>query len=145
MSGDNMVTSMSHFLAAPLVVLSLIGLAGCGGREAYQVTGRVQYKDGSPISGGVRVIQFQPAADTTAEIHKAASGNIAPDGSFELFTRRPGDGVIAGKYTVTFTVLSKPMGGQSLIPERFNYPDTTPFEIVVDENKEGLLFELEKL
>ncbi|MEX2309028.1 MAG: hypothetical protein WD738_15615 [Pirellulales bacterium] len=132
-------------LGVGALVSCLVVLAGCGGREVYQVSGRAQYKDGSPITGGVRVIRLEPAEDTTAEIRKAASANIAPDGTFEMFTRRPGDGVIPGRYAVVFTVLDKAMGGRSLIPAKFTQGNTTLFELVVDENKEDLLFELEKL
>jgi hypothetical protein len=127
------------------LALGLLLQIGCGGRQAYDVTGRVQYKDGSPITGGVRVIRLEPTQDSGAEIRKAASSPIAEDGSFEMFTRRPGDGVIPGKYVVTFTVLDKAMGGNSLISEELTRGTTSPFELVVDEDKEDLLFELEKL
>ena len=128
-----------------VIALALVGQAGCGSREAYQVSGRAQYKDGSPITGATRVIRLEPTADTTAEIRKAAGTTITADGSFELFTRKPGDGVIPGKYAVTFTVLDKPMGGKSLIPAKFTNPINTPFEIVVDGDKTELLYELDKL
>jgi hypothetical protein len=125
------------------VVLGLIGQVGCG-REAYQVSGRVQYKDGTPITGGLRIIRFEPTDDTTAKIRKAASGRIGENGSFELYTRKPGDGVYAGKYAVTFTIRTTPFGGKSLVPQRYTRRGETPFDIVLDEDKEGLLFELEK-
>jgi hypothetical protein len=122
----------------------LVSQIGCSGRSTYQASGRVQYKDGSPVTGGVRVIHFEPTQSSTATIRKAATGEIAPDGSFEMFTRKPGDGVIAGKYAVTFVVMDKPMGGKSLIPAKYGSEAETPFEIDVDGNKTGLLYELEK-
>ena len=109
------------------------------------MSGRAQYKDGSPITGGVRIIRLEPAKNSTAKIRKGASGTIAEDGTFELFTRKPGDGVFAGEYAVTFSVLTRPLGGTSLIPAYFTHPESTPFQITVDEDKEGLLYELEKL
>jgi hypothetical protein len=132
------------FIRRGALALALLLQIGCGGRESYDVTGRVQYKDGSPITGGVRVIRLEPTQDSGAVIRKAASSPIAEDGSFEMFTRRPGDGVIPGKYVVTFTVLDKAMGGTSLIPDELTRGDTSPFELVVDEDKQELLFELEK-
>ncbi|HEY3391187.1 MAG TPA: hypothetical protein VGK58_00660 [Lacipirellulaceae bacterium] len=128
-----------------LLAVGLGSQSGCGGRTTYDVTGRATYEDGSPIVGGVRVIRLEPAGDTTATIRKAASGYLGQDGSFEMFTRKPGDGVIPGKYFVTFTVLDKPMGGKSLIPSKYNTAATSPFELVVDEDKEGLEYKLEKL
>jgi len=104
----------------------------------------VQYKDGTPITGGVRVVHFEPTQSTTAKIRKAATGEIATDGTFEMFTRKPGDGVIPGKYAVTFVIMDKPMGGKMLIPQKYVDAAETPFEINVDGNKSGLVYELEK-
>jgi len=140
-----MVRGSRRSFAWLAVTMTVLSLAGCGGRTAYQVSGRVQHKDGSPITGATRVIRLEPAADTTAEIRQTASGTIESDGTFEMFTRRPGDGVIPGKYVVTFTVMDKPLGGMSLIPQKYTNREESPFELVVDEDKSGLLFELEKL
>jgi hypothetical protein len=127
-----------------IVVLAL-PQAGCRGRTTHQVSGRVQYQDGSPITGAVKTIYLEPAENTTAEIRKMATGEIAEDGTFTLYTRKPGDGVIPGIYLVVFNVMDKPLGGKLLIPEKYKNPAETPFDIVVDEDKTGLLYELEKL
>ena len=58
--------------------------------------------------------------------------------------RRPGDGVIPGIYIVTFRILDKPMGGKSLVPDKYLQAATTPFDIQIDDSKTDLLFELEK-
>jgi hypothetical protein len=42
-------------------------------------------------------------------------------------------------------MLDKPMGGKLLIPPKYNIGADTPFEISVDGDKTGLLYELEKL
>jgi hypothetical protein len=127
------------------LTLAAITLTGCGAKESYQVSGQVKYSDGSPITGGVRIIRFEPTDDTTAKIRKAASATIAEDGSFTAFTRRPGDGVFAGKYSVTFSVLTKPLGGTSLIPDYYTDSRSTPFKLDVDDDKTGLDYKLEKL
>jgi hypothetical protein len=134
-----------RILAFATALVGVLGVAGCSSKDAYQVSGRAQYKDGSPITGGVRIIRFEPAKNSTAKIRKGASGTIAEDGTFQMFTRKPGDGVFVGQYAVTFSVLTRPLGGTSLIPAYFSHPESTPFTIDVDGNKEGLLFELEKL
>jgi hypothetical protein len=123
----------------------MVALAGCGPKETYQVGGRVQYVDGSPITGAVRVIRFQPTDDSSATIRKAASADIAADGTYTLFTRRPGDGVFRGKYAVTFSVLTQPLGGKSMIHDYYTDSRSTPFTVEVDEDKTDLDFELEKL
>jgi hypothetical protein len=132
--------------AYPVVLTGItLAITGCGSRESYDVSGVAEYQDGSPITGAVRIVRLEPAADTTAALRKVASGYLAEDGSFEMFTRRPGDGVVPGKYVVTFTVMDKAMGGKSLIPAKYNNAETSPFELVVDDDKEGLEYKLEKL
>ncbi len=144
MNGSKRSARPTQCLFSVALALASVGLAGCGAKESYQVRGLVRYADGSPITGGVRVIRFQPTGDTTAKIRKAASAQIAEDGSFEAFTRRPGDGVFAGKYAVTFSVLTQPLGGTSLIPDYYTDVRSTPFTVEIDGDKE-LKYELDKL
>lgn len=100
-------------------------------------------KDGSVPAGGVRVVQFVPASDTTAEIRKGASGEIQDDGSFTAYTRKPGDGVFLGKYDVTFSVWKTPMDSTSLIAPKFSRASTTPYHVTVEDDVNDLKFELE--
>ena len=83
--------------------------------------------------------------DSPATVRRTASANIAEDGRFEMFMRKPGDGVVPGKYVVTFTVLDKPMGGTSLILPKYTKGVESPYVLEVDGDKTGLLYELEKL
>jgi hypothetical protein len=107
------------------------------------VKGKVLYKDGTVPQGGVRVIRFEPASDTTATIRKTASGQIQDDGSFELFTRKPGDGVFLGKYAVTFTHWRGTRDRVSLIDEKYTTAATTPYHVTVEEDVDDLKFEIE--
>lgn len=145
MNSSNAIVRPTRSLINVLLALGLVALVGCGAKESYQVSGRVQYVDGSPITGAVRVIRFQPTDDSTAKVRKAASTDIAQDGTYTLFTRRPGDGVFRGKYAVTFSVLTQPLGGKSLIHDYYTDIRSTPFTVEVDEDKTDLNFELEKL
>jgi hypothetical protein len=105
----------------------------------------VLYKDGSAPKGGVCVIRFEPAPDTTAKIRKTASSEIMDDGSFDLFTRKPGDGVILGEYVVTFTVWRGPRDRVSLIDEKYTTKATSPYTITVDDDMDDLKFEIEPI
>src|SRR5262245_23636231 len=88
----------------------LLPASGChGGPAMAQVRGKVLYKDGSVPKGGVCAVNLMPTSASTAEVRKAASSKIGPDGSFELYTRIPGDGVYLGEYAVTFAVWKGPM------------------------------------
>ncbi len=75
---------------------------GCNQRSTYQVSGKVRYKDGSPITGGAACHRIR--ANGRVPRQRSASrprSQIAEDGSFQMYTRKPGDGVIPGKYAVS--------------------------------------------
>lgn len=131
--------------SALLLVTAVLALSsGCGSPVA-QVGGRVEYEDGSPIQGAIKVVNFVPTDDSTAEVRKAGTGEIQDDGTFELRTRKPGDGVYKGKYAVTFTVLKDPRTGESLIDRQYNHKSRTPFTVEVTADKSDYLFQLKKL
>ncbi|MCI0331893.1 MAG: hypothetical protein L0228_01550 [Planctomycetes bacterium] len=126
--------------------LCLAAVSGCNrGPAMYQVSGQVLYKDGSVPRGGVAVVRLQPAQDSTAEVRKGASGAIGPDGSFDLFTRVPGDGVYEGAYNVTFAVLKGPLDPTSLIQAKYMNPATSGYTVTVDDDIDDLKFEIEPL
>jgi hypothetical protein len=79
-------------LLAAFLVLSV--LAGCNSSGKYPVRGKVTDKQGQPIPGleGSQIV-FEGASTSSV-------GEIAADGSFTLFTDRPGDGVPPGEYQV---------------------------------------------
>jgi len=121
-------------------------LAGCGrGAAKAQVSGKVLYKDGSVPKGGVCVVRFEPAADSPAEIRKTATGSIEADGSFQLSTQKPGDGIYLGKYNVTFAVWKAPREPVSLVKEIYTNPATTPYHVTVEDDMDDLSFEIEPL
>lgn len=78
-----------------LLVLLPPVLAGCGGGPlpTYEAGGTVAFPDGSPLSGGW--VEFQPVE---APLSVGARGEIGPDGTFQLTTFEPGDGVIEGEH-----------------------------------------------
>ena len=134
-------------LRGSLAVLALLlgpSLLGCGGWPATcEVSGKVLYKDGTVPKGGVCLVQFQPTADSPAEVRKAASGNIESDGSFRVFTRKPGDGIFLGKYAVVFSIWKGPMEPISYVDKKYTKAETTPFIVEIDGDRDDLLFEIE--
>lgn len=76
-------------------VLLIIG-SGCGsGRlPTYPVAGKVQYRNGKPVRGGV--IEFR--SENPAAEGLNARGQIADDGSFRLSTYGKDDGAIEGQH-----------------------------------------------
>ncbi len=130
-----------------LVVPCVTAILGCnGGKRTYQVRGKVTYTDGSVPKGTVAVVLFSPVEGSTAEIRKGASGAIEPDGSFEMVTRMPGDGVNAGDYTVSFRIVRVAANGSmtSLVAPKYASPMLSPFKVKVDHNTSDLSYAVEK-
>jgi hypothetical protein len=78
--------------AAALIVLG--GAVGCGNR-LYPVHGTVTLEDGTPLARGM--VMFESSGEGVPVM---ARGELKPDGSYQLSTYRPGDGVPPGKYRV---------------------------------------------
>jgi hypothetical protein len=142
-----MLTDPTYRWQRALVVLLLLVIfasLGCDrGPKMVQVRGTVTYKDGSVPKGGVRVVRFEPDMNTPEETRRTASGQIETDGSFELFTRRPGDGVFPGNYAVTFTIWKAPREAVSYVHEKYTASATSPYHVSIEDDTDDLKFEIE--
>ena len=79
--------------------LVALGLAGCGGGK-YPVRGTVTLDDGTPLTKGLVVFERVDGGPPIT-----ARGEIQADGTYELSTDKPGDGVPPGKYKVLLNPL----------------------------------------
>lgn len=148
----HMVTKLYRSLASRhgclLVSFAIcaVSILGCNrGPTMHEVSGHVFFKDGTVPQGGIAVVVLQPRKDSTAQVRKGASGAIRSDGSFELWTKKQGDGVFQGEYQVAFTVLKAPMDPKPLIVEKYTRPETSGYEVTVDRDISDLKFEIEPL
>jgi len=82
-----------RFVRTAFVVL-LFGLTGCSS-GLYPVRGTVKLEDGTPLAKGMVIFEKDEGGKSVM-----ARGELKPDGSFQLGTNKPGDGVPAGKYRV---------------------------------------------
>lgn len=101
-------------------------LVGCGDPS---VTGTVKYKDGSPLKSGMIVLQNDKSQGI---------GDVQPDGSFELYQFRKGDGLQRGTYKgyITNAVLvDDNRQSHNLIPEKYMYIDSAGIEYDSDRDK----------
>ena len=110
----------------PLSVLLLLCVTGwstgCGSGgmpDMVKVRGKVSY-NGEPITEGS--IVYLP---TDSNVGRQATGAIQPDGTFELMTMEPGDGVKKGDYRIAIFVY-QPHPGE---PGRTGDGDEPPAEI----------------
>jgi hypothetical protein len=99
-----------------VVVLALLA-AGCGG-DKHPLRGTVTFDDGTPITRGLVVFERTGGGPPIT-----ARGEIKPDGSYELSTDKPGDGVPAGTYRVLVNAmdLSDVPDEQKKLPFDFKY------------------------
>ena len=98
-------------LPAAVVALAL-GLSGCAG-GLYPVRGTVTLDDGTPLTKGLVV--FERVGGGTPI---TARGSVGPDGTYELSTGKPGDGVPPGRYKV----LVNPLDLSDVPDEKKNLP-----------------------
>jgi hypothetical protein len=119
-------------IARPFTALAASGLfclsfflVGCGdGRpKRVPVSGRVTI-DGKPLPAGF--IQVCPANQ------RVATGNIGPDGRFQLTTFDPNDGCVVGKHPVA--VSGREVKGNALLwhaPKKYSNMDTSELQVEV--------------
>ena len=129
---------MPHHFRFILMILFLT-VTGCNRAPTLiSVHGIVQFQ-GQPLTYGS--VMFQPTGGG-----KIARSAIGSDGSFQLSTQTPGDGVAPGTYRVRVTAFetqkrkaagqltNEPTLGKSVIPKQYQRLGTSPlsFEIQPD-------------
>ena len=114
-----------------MILTVLLGAMGCNkGPALHPVTGTVSYR-GQPLRFGL--VMFQPAAGSPS------SGQIRPDGSFELEIPGIGRGAVAGRHAIVVLCRENqaPQGsaekgesapGRPLIPARYARYETSGLE-----------------
>jgi hypothetical protein len=101
-----------------LAGLGLLLVWGCGDDglpRRYPVYGEVTY-NGKPLTQGI--VNFIPQSDKG----RAASGTIQ-EGSYNMTTLTPGDGVIPGPYRVTVTAVKRTEESKKILART---PDAPP-------------------
>jgi hypothetical protein len=118
----------SFALAAPILLMC----GGCGPSSAIQsaetvpVKGKVTYK-GQPLARGV--ITFEPRNSG-----RQASGQIGPDGTFELTTLSKGDGAAVGKHRISVSETGASPKAE-LVPKKYTEVNTSKIEVEVTKDK----------
>src|SRR5262249_12635531 len=121
-------------------VLASFLLVGCGPAGQYPVTGKVVDQQGQPIPG-LDGSEIYFISGNTSSV-----GSIAADGSFDMYTSRPGDGVPPGDYDVYIPrrrIDSEREAPQS-IEAKFERPETSGLKAKVESKKNTFEFKVNR-
>jgi hypothetical protein len=120
----------------------LLLLCGCGEKTdgLIPVSGTIKFADGTVPIGESALIWFE----ATESGNKSASGTIEADGSFELMTFKPGDGVGPGKYKVVAKVYKSYREQTLAVPQQYADASATPLEAIVDADNTHFDFVIER-
>jgi hypothetical protein len=123
-----------------ILALFMIGLVGCSSAPSGEPNAII--KSVVPLSGKVTYGDGQPVSKVTIIFNaKSPPGNDAnavteADGSFKLGTFSKEDGLIPGKYVVTFEQ------GTTQMPKRYKNVSTSPLVVEVTSETKNLNFVL---
>jgi hypothetical protein len=121
----------------------LVVLASCSqAAPVFKVSGKATFR-GKPLTTG-KVAFHHTDAKSPLVI-----GDIGPDGTYQLTTRKPGDGAAPGQYTVTVTSMLPGKGvegidqdyrpPQPLIPLKYMRLDETPLSASVEAKEQNVI------
>ncbi len=127
-------------LAKLAALAALIGgpCWGCGTSSGtpvslIQVKGKVTYK-GQPVTKGV--VEFEPEG-----YGRSAKGQLQSDGTFELTTLKPGDGVVAGAHRISIGNFDKSLAKDRAL-KKYESPNTSRLTAEVSPEKTEFTFDL---
>jgi hypothetical protein len=108
----------------------------------YPVRGKVLFKDGTPLKGGLVVFE---SVDNPRVM---ARGDIGSDGTFSLGTKNPGDGALPGKHRVMVSPPPPSNAQQSKGPRpidrRFEDFNTSKLVFTVEPRANEFTIEVER-
>jgi len=124
--------------------------AGCGDSTGrVSVTGSIKHPDGSIPKGlGTSYVGFVPESVHDPKARGGSGWIEAETGAFSIYTDKPGDGVLPGKYRVTLKIDTsyppKENGASSVVPTEYLDPEKTPLVAEVSSSQRHFDFEVPK-
>lgn len=124
-----------------VIVVLLLALPGCGGPRLYPIQGKVTWENGDEareLAGGLVICE-------SVEGGVGARGDIEQDGSFQLSTYKPGDGVLPGKHRVAVVEYSpREPPPPPKIDRTFSNIESSGLEISVDRGTKDLTLKVRR-
>ena len=131
----------SAAVAAGLLCVVVSG--GCSSAGYYPVQGKVVDQAGQPVPGleGSEIV-FSLVNGSTSSI-----APIADDGSFTLFTDKPGDGAPPGEYQVYIPRrrIDTERAAPQVIDSKYEKPETSGLQATVEKKRNTFEFKVAKL
>lgn len=138
---------MSRSLTSIMAIYLVTLVSGCSDQpETYLVHGMVVYPDGQPVPRGT--VEFETM---NGKLPITASGEIAPDGTFQLGTFAVDDGAIAGTHRVAVianyeigTGIERPgLLPPPVLNPKFSEFSTSGLEYTIKPSMNNILLEVE--
>jgi predicted small lipoprotein YifL len=140
--------SYRHRLAIVSALLTLASLSGCGRGPipTYKVKATLKYQGTEETVPGAR-IELRPQDPIDAAHRVSPVGRVHEDGSIQMTTFEPGDGVPAGHYLVVVGEPPKPHGWDvdqqgmppRKIPQKYKSYETSDLTLEVRAKGNNLL------
>jgi hypothetical protein len=120
-----------------VVVFCAAWLSGCGGESGpatYPVKGRIVYKGSQePVTQGIVLLE------SVGEPRVQASGDIQPDGTFELACDLGKPGTVAGEHRILITPPVLEAGQKPVVQQRYTSYATSGLTATVAPKGENFI------
>jgi hypothetical protein len=123
-------TALCRWAPVLAIAVVLLSLAGCSrGPRLYPVKGKVIWDNGAEageLAGGLVICESEDGK-------VGARGDIEKDGSFQLMTYKPGDGLLPGKHRVAVVEYSpREPPPPPIIDRTYSRLESSPLEMNVE-------------
>lgn len=139
----NGLAPISPWLAL-LLLLATIGGCGKQGNSTIPVSGKITYGGGEwPASGN---ITFAPLSVAEGFPRRPGSAAFQQDGSFEVTSFKPGDGLVPGTYSISISCYEQqPVGTDPSSFDRFNAvpKDFKTDDLVIEVDSDPIVVEFD--
>ena len=127
--------SKSSLLSTAALFAAIAVGCGDGRPQRVPVSGKVLI-DGAPLTRGA--LRFNPAEG------RVATGAIGADGTFELMTYEPGDGVVTGTHAVTVHASEELNDGSVrwFVPKKYHHAATSGLSQTIEGPTNDVVIEL---
>jgi hypothetical protein len=143
-----MPTQRSARRGWPLLAWAALGAlaAGCSSKGPYPVRGKLVYADNDQP---VKELEGQDIIFDLEKGGLSARGTIRKDGTFELTSKKDGDGAFPGEYVVTLTQPyrkpERPYVGDRVVDITYEDPAATDLRAIVKPEPNDFTFKLRRI